>query len=617
MAFSPIDEIKSRLDVAEVIGGYVKLQKAGVNFRAPCPFHSEKTPSFFVSPARQSWHCFGACSEGGDIFKFVMKIESVEFGDALRILAKKAGVELKRQDPKLATEKQRLCEIAELACKFFEKQLEGSREGKEVKNYLLGRGIKEETIKKWRLGYSPDLWAGLSDFLVSRGYKREEIEKAGLCLKSEKSSNYYDRFRGRIMFPVFDFGSQVVGFGGRVFKHDSRPDGQKEAKYINTPNTLIYDKSRILYGLQTAGTEIRKKNFAVLVEGYVDAIMAQQAGFENTVASSGTALTPWQLKILKRHSENLFTAFDMDPAGDTATKRSIGFAQEMGFNIKVVVMPGDMDPADAVLKDPKIWQDSVERARTIHDFYFENTFAKFDKNFLEGKKEISKILIPIIKKIPNKIEQSLWVKDLAERIGTREENVLEELEKIEIAGQEPYFQEATEPAVEEIASSPLVVNTRQGLMEERLVILALRAPKNLDIIQDSDFGFLTPHIVDMISFLRQKEKGKDVLVQNFSSDLAKRLEYLSIKSEAEIALATPEDPAKKKMDWMKKSEAEEIEEEFRACLREIKTVAFKNKLDEISQKIKEAEVGKNPEMVLRLMKEFNDFSKQKTDLEII
>ncbi len=613
---SPIDEIKSRLDIVEVISGYIKLQKAGANFRAPCPFHSEKSPSFFVSPARQIWHCFG-CSSGGNMFDFVMKIEGVEFGDALRTLARKAGVELKRQDPKLTTEKQRLGEIAELACKFFEKQLEASREGKEVMSYLLGRGMKEETIKKWRLGYSPDLWAGLSDFLVGRSYKREEIEKAGLCLKSEKSGNYYDRFRGRIMFPIFDFGSQVVGFGGRVFKHESRPDGQKEAKYMNTPNTLIYDKSRILYGLQTAGAEIRKKNFAVLVEGYVDAIMAQQAGFENTVASSGTALTPWQLKILKRHSENLFTAFDMDSAGDTATKRSIGLAQEMGFNIKVVVMPEDMDPADAVLKDPKIWQDSVEKARTIHDFYFENTFAKFDKNSLEGKKEISKILLPIIKRIPNKIEQSLWVKDLSEGVGVREENVLEELDRIEVANQESYYQGVSDSHNEEIVSSPLVPETRQGLMEERLVILALKSPKNLEIIQDGDLVFLYPQTVAIISFLRQKDKGVVDTAQDIAPDTVKRIEYLSIKSEAESALAFPKDPAKEKVDWMRKSEAVEIEEEFRACLKEIKTAAFKNKLDEISMKIKSAEATKNSEMVLQLMKEFNDFSKLKSDLEII
>lgn len=241
MINSPIDEIKNRLDIVEVISSYIKLHKTGANFRAVCPFHSEKKPSFFVSPARQIWHCFG-CQKGGDMFGFVKEIEGVEFGDALRILAQKAGIELKKQTPefvKFKTERQHLYEICELATRFFEKQLWGSKSGQSAKKYLLGRDISEESIKKWRLGYAPDVWQGLSDFLNSTGKAKKEIESAGLSITSDQGS-FYDRFRGRIIFPIFDLNSQVVGFGGRVFKEK---DKKEVAKYVNTPNTLCMTRA--------------------------------------------------------------------------------------------------------------------------------------------------------------------------------------------------------------------------------------------------------------------------------------------------------------------------------------------------------------------------------------
>lgn len=576
MLSSPIDEIKNRLDIVEVIRGYIKLQKAGANYRAVCPFHSEKKPSFFVSPARQIWHCFGSCSTGGDIFKFVMKIEGVEFGDALRILAQKAGVELKKQDPKLRTEKQRLYEISELACCFFEKQLEQSSGGKEAKDYLLSRGIKQESIKKWRLGYAPDAWQGLSDFLFSKGYKREEIEKAGLALKSEKTGKHYDRFRGRIMFPVFNFSSQPVGFGGRVLesrKHD------EVAKYMNSPNTPLYDKSRILYGLNKAGIEIRKKDICVLVEGYMDVIMTNQTGFENVVATSGTALTPYQLKILKRYSDNLLTAFDMDIAGNSATKRGIDLAQSHGFSIKIVTMPEGKDPADIVSEDVNKWQSLVEQAKSIHDFYFENTLSRFDKNIIEGKKGISKVLLPIIKRIPNKIEQSIWVRDLARTLEVKEEDVLEELGKTRL----DYLVEAGN-VIEK--PKPLAQKTRKELLEERLAVLAIKFPEKLNLVKEEDFQLFSLQAKEIFNCLKENKKTDQI-------------NYLSLKAEVEPAFTEGTSGM-----------------EFQDCFKELKTLVIKDKLDKISQEIKKAEQNKNIDKIQELVQQFNQYSKSWNDLEI-
>ena len=575
MISSPIEEIKNRLNIVDVVQSYIKIQKAGANYRALCPFHSEKKPSFFISPTRQIWHCFG-CNFGGDIFKFVMKIEGVEFGDALRILAQKAGVELKRQDPKIRTERQRLYEISELACRFFEKQLEESEAGEETKKYLLNRGLKEETIKKWRLGYAPDVWQGLSNFLISKGYKREEMIKAGLAVKSEKKESYFDRFRARIIFPVFDLSSQVIGFGGRILenkKHD------EVAKYVNTPNTLLYDKSHILYGLNKAGIEIRKKNNCVLVEGYMDVIIANQAGFENVVAASGTALTSYQLNILKRYSDNLLTAFDMDIAGDTATKRGIDLAQSSGFNIRIITMPEEKDPADVISQNPQEWQDFVLKAKTIHDFYFEDTFSKFDKNTLEGKKEIAKALLPVIKRIPNKIEQNIWLKDLATSLGVREEDVLEEFFKTKI--DPPLFALAQKRGVE--SETPLAPKTRRELLEERTIVLAIKCPAIFNLIQEENLSFFSPQAVKLIERLQNGEKDDEI-------------NCLFLKAEIE--------------------QIDNPENEFKDCLREIKSMVIKDKLGAISNEIKRAEEEKNFIKVQELVQQFNQYSKSRHDLEV-
>jgi DNA primase len=590
MLSSPVDEIKNRLDIIQVIGSYIKLSKAGANFRAICPFHSEKKPSFFVSPARQIWHCFG-CGKGGDIFGFVKEIENVEFGDALRLLAQKAGVELKPVSKELKTERARLYEICEWASRFFEKQLE-SKAGGAVKKYLLDRGLTEESIKKWRLGYSPDRWQVLSDFLVGKGYKRGEIERAGLAVKNEKG-NFFDRFRGRIIFPVFDLNSQVIGFGGRVFGEKAK---NEVAKYVNTPNTLLYDKSRVLYGLNDGKMDIRKKNECILVEGYTDVILLSQAGFRNVVASSGTALTSFQLKILKRYSENLLTAFDMDIAGDSATKRGIDLAQAIGFNVKVLLLPEESDPADIIQKNAKDWETILQNSKSILDFYFDTTFARHASKTGEAKKKISGILLPVIKRIPNEIERSFWVQELSKRLGVKEEAVAEELKKTKLSREFLALEEEELPVVSQQKS-------RKELLEERLAALILRSPKTLGSVSEDVFSCLSPRICQVLSFVKDNpaflsavNDGRKIETPQLPVEVNDLLNYLLLKSEVEAA-----DP--------------DADTECHHCVREIKFLKIKYKLNELSDEIKRAEEAQNFQMVDKLIKEFNSCSKSLCDLE--
>lgn len=639
MASSQIEEIKNKLNVIDVVGSYVKLTKTGINYRGVCPFHSEKKPSFFVSPARQMWHCFG-CGAGSSMFDFVMKIEGIEFGDALRILANKAGVELRKENVQLRTERQRLYEICDLACSFFEKQLGASLMGQEAGEYLLKRGIARESIKKWRLGYSPDTWNGLSDFLVSKGYKREEIIKAGLAIApiaeqsrvldgeaiGKKESNIghsYDRFRGRIIFPVFDLNSQVIGFGGRVFKSRLQsnrgsstvsPSGQDEiAKYINTPQTLLYDKSGILYGLNNAKLPIRKQNQCVVTEGYTDVIMCHQAGFENTVAASGTALTSSHLSILKRYSENLVLAFDMDIAGDSATKRGINMAQEQGFNIKIIEnYLKDSDPADIILKDPKLWEESVGKARSIMDYYFDSAFLNFNKSIPEGKKEIGRIILPVIKRLQNKIEQSYWVQKLSEMLGIKEEAVIEELAKTPVLvpqGRdtfgEPHFQD-----------EKLGGEGRKKLIEEKIISLILKNPDYIKLIDESQYALFSNKIkrfleeIKKIMDLPSKALAKEEkMIKSSFTKVTEDKDFKTIFNSEELSAELNNFLAAFALRADIEFE-EDGQEEIQLCLLHLKNIELKNKLNKISEEIKKAEDDNDHPKVNNLVEEFNKLTKE-------
>lgn len=388
MLNSSVDEIKSRLDIVEIVQEYIpNLKQVGTNWKALCPFHNEKTPSFMVSRDKQIWHCFG-CSEGGDVFSFIQKIENIEFPEALKILAKKAGVVLKYEEPSLVNQKTKLLDILEAAAKFYHHILLNSAEAAPAREYLFKkRELKEETAEDFLLGFAPDSWDELLKFLLRKEFKEEDIFLAGLTIKKERGIGFYDRFRARIMFPIRDVHGHAVGFTGRLL-----PEAEKKenagGKYVNTPQTLVYNKSQVIYGLDRAKQTIRKENLTILVEGNMDVVASHQAGVCNVVASSGTALTAEQVKLLKRYSNNLAISFDADLAGEAASKKGVGVAMEQEMTVKVIVLDPKIgkDPDEYIKKDRQKWIEATSGARLFMDYYFDYVLNKLDLNKVESKK---------------------------------------------------------------------------------------------------------------------------------------------------------------------------------------------------------------------------------------
>lgn len=430
-----LEEIKTRLNIVDVLGEYIRLEKAGANFRANCPFHNEKTPSFMVSEEKQIWHCFG-CQKGGDIFGFVMEMEGLEFREALKVLAEKAGVKLANFNPKKAEEKNRTLEILELATKWYEYQLWNGPGKTKILAYLRDRGLKDETIKEFRLGYAPRGWDNMIKFLTKRGYKKEEIAKTGLLVKKENNNDYYDRFRERIMFPIADYSGKVLGYSARV-----APGGdESQAKYVNTPETEAYHKSRVLYGIDKAKGEIRNNNYALLVEGNMDVIASWQSGIKNTVAVSGTALTIDQIGIIKRYTKNLKMFFDMDSAGETATKKSIKMALAGDMEVKVVQLPQGKDAADLAKEDPKKLLEAVRESLPAMEYIVKKTMSKHDPKDGTGKKKIVDELVEMLLMLENAVEKNHWIKKIASLINIDESALTDTIKKANLKNRTESFQ---------------------------------------------------------------------------------------------------------------------------------------------------------------------------------
>jgi DNA primase len=445
---SVVEEIKERLDIVEVISAYVQLRKAGSIYKGLCPFHQEKTPSFVVYPDRGAWHCFGACGTGGDVFSFVMKRDNLDFREALEALAQKAGVNL--APPSAARSQQdqyldRLREINQAAAVYFHSQLRHAPQGQTARDYLAGRGFSDAIIDSFLLGYAADRWDGLLAHLQSKNYEPADILAAGLVGERDQPesdrSPYYDRFRHRVMVPIRDVTGHVIGFGARSLRSDQQP------KYLNTPQTPLFEKSSILYGLDAAKRSIRPRGKAIIVEGYMDVLACHQAGEDNVVASMGTALTELQIKQLRRYTSTIVLALDADAAGQAATLRGLSQAREaldrewvpvltptglvrhearLAVDLRVMTLPEGKDPDDVVRADVNLWRELVNNAQPVVDYYFELARRELDLNTAQGKSEAVERLAPLIFEVSDEVKRAHYVQQLA-RMSQTDERSMERL----------------------------------------------------------------------------------------------------------------------------------------------------------------------------------------------
>jgi len=551
-----IDEVKQRVDIVDVVSQYAKLTKAGRTFRALCPFHSEKNPSFFVYPEQQSWHCFGACNTGGDVFSFVMKKQSIDFGEALRLLAQRAGVNVpSRAEPGGEDkEKQKLFQINEAAAQYFHNLL-NSTAGEKVRNYLLGRGLLPKTIADFKLGYSPDKWDALKQHLINTGYTETELLTAGLILHSKsegeaETGKTHDRFRNKLMFPIFDARGRITSFGARALD-DSLP------KYVNSPQTPVFDKSSTLYGINLAKDAIRQQDLSVIVEGYMDVITAHQNGFCNVVASMGTSVTEKQVSTLKKLSKNIALALDADAAGDEATLRVVGYENTLDAEVKVIILPRGQDPDDVIKQGAKAWQRLLEEALPIVDYTLNVVTSELDLTKAGGKSSAVDKLLPIIAEINNPIRQAHYLQKLAQLLKVSERSIEAALARTRPrqARAEPSKQEAPtnrhpllSSPVEEyclalLLQYPELRNSAGELLpeyfensENREIFIAWQQSDKIELVKEK----LEPEIHEHLESLLTRELLSDKIEQKYAECALrlreKFLRSLTMKIQSVLAL---------------------------------------------------------------------------------
>ncbi len=516
---SHLEEIRGKLSIEELVGGYLQLHKAGRNLKGLCPFHHDSRPSFMVSPEKGIAWCF-ACNTGGDIFKFIQLMEKVEFPEAVRILAEKTNVALPAFRPQAQESRKRVLELNEMASGFFRAQLQ---QNPTQQAYFVDRGLSPQSIERFLLGFAPDSYQALKNHLIGKGASEKELLEAGLVSqRSIADKSTYDRFRNRLIFPLLDAQGHTVGFAGRVMDNS-------EPKYLNSPETEAYSKSLFLYGLNWAKESIKNQDLAIVVEGYMDAISAHQAGTPNTVAASGTALTSQQLKLLKRYTRHVAFAFDQDGAGLEAAKRAIELAKEEEMEISVIRLPEGKDPDECIRKSPEAWRKAIEDRVPVMDFYFGYAFGQHSAQSLEGRKAIAQLLLPLIRQLSGSMEQNHYLEKLAPLLKTDVKWLWQDMKRLPQAGGKAR------------AAQTLPEASRQNFSREAFLIgFTLQQPKKYSIIREKLLLGLLEENGEAERFYKACETvynrlcalEKEALTAEFSPEEAEKMEVYSLLVEA-------------------------------------------------------------------------------------
>ncbi|MEA2020653.1 MAG: DNA primase [Patescibacteria group bacterium] len=590
MATDQVQEIKEKIDIVDFVSRYLNLEKAGKNYKTLCPFHEEKTPSFMVSPELQMYKCFG-CGKAGDVYNFLMEMEGVDFGEALKTLADQAGVELKDYKPSPKEgRKEKILRINQLAQEFFHYLLTEHDVGTAALNYVRGeRELPNEIIEDFKLGYAPQSWESLGRFLLSKGFTLSEIVESGLVIRKDTGRKFYDRFRGRLMFPLHNYRGDVVGFSGRALKEETGP------KYMNTPESLVFSKSRYLYGLFQSKKFIRESGKALVVEGPIDLLMPYSRGTKNIVASQGTALTPGQIGLFKRYADSISICFDTDLAGNAATRRGIELAEKEGLDVSVVVLPPKYkDPDDCARQAPSEWSRLVEQPVAVYDFYIQKALQKYDQKTPEGKKKVAAEVLPVLKDIFDDIQRAAYVQKLASELEMGLEVVEQALAKAPSARSEDYKNRS------ESDLEPYFEQREYPSKEFYMLALILRAPKDRAEAFTHRLGredFSHPRLRTFFERLKSYHRdNEDFILKGFRAKIEQDSELLELLEDLVL------------QDF--NFALEDLDDELEVGLHKLKQEKIRRKIKKLGKEIAVAEEAGEYDKIEKLQEKLSKYSRK-------